>query len=223
MFTITKNTFQFLKNLKTNNNREWFAENKADYELAKENVTNFLNILIEKLAETDPEILKIEAKKALFRIYRDVRFSLDKSPYKTHFGASLGMGKYNRTSGYYLHLEPGNSFLAGGVYMPEKDNLKKIRSSISKNSEAFLEIVNDKKLKEYFTELSTEDKLKRIPQGFDKEDKMEDFLKLKSFVVKFPMEDKDFTNEKSITEIAKILDVMKPLNEFIERSLNMDV
>ncbi|MFC6268240.1 DUF2461 domain-containing protein [Frigoriflavimonas asaccharolytica] len=216
---IQKQTFQFLKNLKTNNNREWFADNKVDYELAKENITGFINHLIENLAETDPEILKIEGKKAMFRIYRDVRFSLDKTPYKTHFGASLGMGKYNRTSGYYLHLEPGNSFVAGGVYLPEKENLKKIRKSISNNPKEFLEIVNDENFKQTFTELSTEDKLKRIPQGFDKEDKMEDFLKLKSFVVRFPIKDQDFMKAESIEKIAAILNLMKPLNEFIEMSI----
>lgn len=217
--TIAQQTFKFLKNLKTNNNREWFAENKTEYEVAKENVIDFVDQLIEKLAEKDAEILKIEGKKAVYRIYRDIRFALDKTPYKNHFAAGLGFGKAGRTSGYYLHLEPGNSFLAGGVYLPEKDHLKKIRQRISKNPEAFLKIVNDKKFKEYFAELSTEDKLKRIPQGFDKEDKMEDFLKLKSFVVRFPMNDKDFMNEDSITEIAKILNLMKPLNEFIEESL----
>lgn len=218
--SISKQTFQFLKNLKTNNNREWFNENKADYELAKENVIDYLNALIEKLAETDSEILKIEGKKALFRIYRDIRFSLDKTPYKTHFGASLGMGKYNRISGYYLHLEPENSFLAGGVYMPEKDNLKKIRQSISKNPEAFLKIVNATEFKKYFTKLSTEDKLKRIPQGFDKEDPMENFLKLKSFVVRFPLKDQDLMNEKSISEISEICNAMKPLNVFIESAIS---
>jgi uncharacterized protein (TIGR02453 family) len=215
--SISKESFKFLKDLAKNNNREWFNENKNLYLEAQEDVLLFLEKLIEDISVFDEEILKISAKKALFRIYRDVRFSLDKSPYKTHFGAGLGFGKGGRTSGYYLHIEPENSFIAGGVYMPEKDILKKIRTNISENPDEFLKIINDKNFKKTFTELSQEDKLKRIPQGFENENPMVDYLKLKSFVVRYSLKDKDFMQTSSTDKIAEICQKIKPLNDFIER------
>lgn len=218
--SISAKTFDFLKNLAKNNNREWFNENKNLYLEAQENVLLFLEKLIEDISEFDEEILKISTKKALFRIYRDVRFSLDKSPYKNHFGAGLGFGKSGRTSGYYLHIEPGNSFIAGGVYMPEKEILKKIRANISENPDNFLKIIEDKNFKKQFSELSQEDKLKRIPQGFDKENSMEDFLKLKSFVVRYSLKDEDLMQNDSPENIAEICHQIKPLNDFIEQSIN---
>lgn len=218
--SISKNTFQFLNSLKFNNIREWFNENKDFYLEAQENVLLFLEKLIEEISEFDEEILKISAKKALFRIYRDVRFSLDKSPYKTHFGASLGFGKGGRISGYYLHIEPENSFLAGGVFRPEKEILNKIRKNISENSTEFLKIINGENFKKNFTEISREDKLKRIPQGFEKENPMEDFLKLKSFVVKYSLKDEDLMETKSAINIAEICKEIRPLNDFIENSFS---
>ncbi|WP_417430626.1 DUF2461 domain-containing protein [Halpernia sp.] len=219
---ISKNTFLFLNSLKLNNNREWFNENKNLYLEAQENVLLFLEKLIEYISEFDEEILKISAKKALFRIYRDVRFSLNKSPYKTHFGAGLGFGKGGRTSGFYLHIEPGNSFLAGGAFRPEKEVLKSIRTNISENPKEFLKIVNDKNFKKYFTELSQEDKLKRIPQGFEKENPMAEFLKLKSFIVRYSLKDEDLITISSAEKIAEICQKIKPLNDFIEKSINVN-
>ncbi|MGS0748889.1 DUF2461 domain-containing protein [Halpernia sp. GG3] len=218
--TISSSTLNFLKDVAENNNREWFNENKHLYLEAQENILQFLEKLIADISEFDEEILKISAKKALFRIYRDVRFSLNKSPYKNHFGAALGFGKGGRSSGYYLHIEPGNSFIAGGVYMPEKEILKKIRTNISKNPDAFLKIINNKNFKKDFTELSQEDKLKRIPQGFDKENPMEDYLKLKSFVVRYSLKDEDLMENSGTEKIAQICEQIKPLNDFIENTIN---
>ena len=107
---LKNSTLLFLKDLHKNNNREWFNENKDRYRAAHTNVADFVEVLIEEIGKFNEEILRTDAKKALFRIYRDVRFSKDKSPYKTNFGAGLGMGKGNRISGYYLHIEPGKSF-----------------------------------------------------------------------------------------------------------------
>lgn len=217
--TIFQKTFDFLKNLSKNNNREWFNENKSSFLEAQKNVVEYLEELIPAIAQFDEEILKLDAKKSVFRIYRDIRFSLDKTPYKTHFGASLGMGKNKKISGYYLHIEPGNSFVAGGIYHPEKDILKKIRLSIDKTPDAFLKIINDKNFKKYFTELSQEDKLQRIPQGFEKENPMEDFLKLKSYVVRYSLKDQDLMENSATEYIAKICREIKPLNDFIEDSV----
>ena len=212
---IEASTLNFLKKLSKNNNREWFTENKDQYITAQQNVLNVVETLIEKIGEFDEEILKIDPKKSLFRIYRDVRFSKDKSPYKTNFGAGLGMGKGNKISGYYLHVEPGKSFLAGGVYQPETSVLKEIRKEISMNAKEFLEILVRDDFRNNFRGLSVEGKLKRVPNGFEKDDPMAEFLKLKNFIVVHPISDDALMGENVTKNIAKIFKSMKPLNDFM--------
>ncbi|OWK72845.1 TIGR02453 family protein [Flavobacteriaceae bacterium JJC] len=212
---IESTTLNFLRNLTKNNNREWFAENKEKYISAQENVISFVENLIENIGEFDGEILKTDAKKSVFRIYRDVRFSQDKSPYKTNFGAGLGMGKGNKISGYYLHIEPGKSFLAGGVYQPEPSVLKEIRKEISMNGKDFLKILEQKEFRHNFRGLSVEGKLKRVPTGFDKEDPMAEYLKLKNFIVIHPISDEALMNSDASKNFAKIYQSIKPLNDFL--------
>ncbi|MCJ7932740.1 MAG: DUF2461 domain-containing protein [Chryseobacterium sp.] len=212
---ISSKTFEFLKKLTKNNNREWFNENKDLYTEAQGNVILFLEDLIKEMAEFDKELAKIDAKKALFRIYRDTRFSKDKTPYKTNFGASLGMGKGSQKGGYYLHLEPGKSFLAGGIYMPESSVLKEVRKEISLYGEDFLKILNNKDFKKYFTELDPEDKLKKVPQGFEKDDPMAEYLKLKNFIVLYRLKDEDVLDQNAVKNMAKVFTLMKPFNDFL--------
>ena len=210
-------TLQFLKTLQKNNNRDWFNENKSTYIEAKDDVLLFVENLIEEIAKFDEEILKIDPKKALFRIYRDTRFSKDKTPYKTHFGVSLGMGKGKKISGYYLHIEPAKSFLAGGVYQPESSVLKEIRKEISANSEEFLKILEQKDFRNNFRGLSVESKLQRVPNGFEKDDAMAEFLKLKNFIVSHPISDEQVLDKNATKNFAKILQSIKPLNDFLEK------
>ena len=175
--------------------------------------------LVEEIGIFDEKTAKIEAKKSLFRIYRDTRFSKLKICIKPIFGAAIGIGEGKEVSGYYLHIEPGKSFIAGGVYMPEASILKQIRQGISANSEEFLKIINAKSFKKYFGELSIENTLKRIPQGFEKENPMAEFLKLKSFVVSYHLKDEDLMNENVAKNLAEIYKEMMPLNEFIENMI----
>lgn len=212
---IEASTLHFLKNLSKNNNREWFTENKDQYIAAHQNVLNMVENLIEKIGAFDEEIMKIDAKKSLFRIYRDVRFSKDKSPYKTNFGAGLGMGKGNKISGYYLHIEPGKSFLAGGVYQPEPSVLKEIRKEISMNAKEFQEILQQDDFRNNFRGLSVEGKLQRVPNSFDKDDPMAEFLKLKNLIVVHPISDDALMQENATKNMAKIFQSMKPLNDFL--------
>ena len=212
---IEASTLNFLKKLSKNNNREWFTENKDQYITAQQNVLNVVETLIEKIGEFDEEILKIDPKKSLFRIYRDVRFSKDKSPYKTNFGAGLGMGKGNKISGYYLHIEPGKSFLAGGVYQPETSVLKEIRKEVSMNAKEFQEILERDDFRNNFRGLSVEGKLQRVPNGFEKDDPMAEFLKLKNFIVVHPISDDALMQENATKNMAKIFQSMKPLNDFL--------
>lgn len=212
---ISPKVFDFLKKLTKNNNREWFTENKNLYTEAQESMVLFLEDLIKEMSEFDAEIGKIDAKKSLFRIYRDTRFSKDKTPYKTNFGASLGMGKGSQKGGYYLHLEPGKSFIAGGIYMPESSVLKTLRKEISLYGQDFIKILNDKEFKNYFPELDQDDKLKKVPQGFEKEDPMAEYLKLKSFIVVYNLNDDEITDKNASQNLSKIFKAMKPLNDFL--------
>lgn len=213
--SVSNSTLQFLKDLNKNNNREWFSENKDRYLAAQANVAEFVELIIEETGKFDAEIQKLDAKKTMFRIYRDTRFSLDKTPYKTNFGASLGMGKGNRISGYYLHIEPQKSFLAGGVYHPESAVLKQIRAEIAANQEEFLAILNQNEFRNNFRGLSVEDKLKRVPAGYDKDHPMAEFLKLKSFNVIHPISDEALMSETAAPDFTKVFKSIKPLNDFL--------
>lgn len=213
--TISTKTFDFLKKLTKNNNREWFNENKNLYTESQGNMIVFLEDLINEMGEFDQDLAKLDAKKALFRIYRDTRFSKDKIPYKTNFGASLGMGKGSQKGGYYLHTEPGKSFLAGGIYMPESSVLKDVRKEISLYGDDFLKIINNKDFKKYFPELDQADKLKKVPQGFEKEDPMGELLKLKSFIVVYNLKDEEVLDKSAVKNMTEIFKVMKPFNDFL--------
>ncbi|WP_312902703.1 DUF2461 domain-containing protein [Chryseobacterium taichungense] len=213
--SISPKVFDFLKNLAQNNNREWFTENKNLYTEAQENIILFLEELIKEMSGFDEQLEKIDAKKSLFRIYRDTRFSKDKTPYKTNFGASLGMGKGSQKGGYYLHLEPGKSFIAGGIYMPESSVLKTLRKEISLYGHEFIKILSNKDFKRYFSELDQDDKLKKVPQGFEKEDPMADYLKLKSFIVVYNLTDEEILDKNASKNLVKIFKTMKPLNDFL--------
>lgn len=216
---MEKSTLQFLSKLEKNNNRDWFNENKSLYLDAQADVINFVENLIQEIGKFDEDILKLDAKKSLFRIYRDTRFSKDKSPYKNNFGASLGIGKGSQKAGYYVHIQPGKSFLGCGVYQPESNTLKKIRTEISRNGAEFLQIINDKNFKNTFGELSREDQLKKIPQGFEKEDLMADYLKLKSFVVLKNITDTEILDKNAVENLGSYLKSAKEFNAFLNRAV----
>ena len=212
---MKSSTLQFLKKLSQNNNKEWFTENKQLYSDAQTDVIEFIENLISEISKSDEEITKTDAKKSLFRIYRDTRFSKDKIPYKTNFGASLGMGKGSQKAGYYLHIEPGKSFLAGGLYMPEPATLKEIRKEISMNGKEFSKILEAKEFRNNFRGLSVENKLQRVPAGFEKDDPMAEFLKLKGFVVIHPISDEALLNKDAAKNFSKVYKSIQPLNNFL--------
>lgn len=144
MTTIQPKTFAFLKALKKNNNRDWFNDHKSEYENAKDNVLGFIQELVVAFSTFDSSLRGLEAKDCLFRIYRDTRFSKDKTPYKTNLGASINAGgKKSMGPGYYVHLEPGGSFIAGGIWMPPADEVKKIRQEIDYNGKDLKKILTN--------------------------------------------------------------------------------
>ncbi|MEG1591771.1 DUF2461 domain-containing protein [Chryseobacterium sp.] len=217
---ISSKLFDFLKLIDKNNNREWFNDNKNLFLEAQSDFQNFTEELISEMGIFDEKILKLDAKKSLLRIYRDTRFSKDKTPYKTYFGASLGMGKINTKAGFYLHVEPGKSFLGSGIYLPDSPVLKEIRKEISLFKDDFLKAINDKDFKKYYGKLDQEHKLKNVPQGFEKEDAMGEYLKLKSFIGVHNMPNKDLMEKNAVKNISKIFEAAKPLNDFLDTSIS---
>jgi len=215
-------TLRFLKELKKNNNKAWFDENRSKYDAAKADVINFVQQLIAMHAKKDPAIAHLEARQCLFRINRDVRFSKDKSPYKTNFGASINAdGKKSLQGGYYIHIEPGNSFIGGGMYQPPTDYLKKVRQEIDYNLPAFKKIMNAATFKKQFDGLEMESfSLTRVPKGYDPENPAADFLRLKSFIAMRKLPDSLLTDKNLLKESADAFAAILPLIRFINTSLD---
>lgn len=222
MKKINKATLQFLKDLKSNNTREWFNDNKTKYEEAKKNFEEFIDALIMVIAVFDPSIGHQTAKNATFRIYRDVRFSEDKSPYKTNFGAHFTSAhkksEMHSRAGYYIHLEPGQSMLAGGAYMPQGDWLKGIREEISYNADELKEIINEKSFKEYFGEMEGE-KLKTAPRDYPKDHPEIELLKYKSFLAVNRCSDKQVLSDDFFKHSIDVCKALYPFDQFLNRSL----
>jgi len=211
----------FLKDLGGNNNREWFQSNKKRYETAKAEMEAFVDSLIPRIALFDPSVKFVTAKECMFRIFRDVRFSKDKSPYKTNMGAWITRGgRKSPGPGYYLHIQPGESMLAGGVYMPEPDMLKKIRQEIYYNVEEFKGILNEKNAKKYFKGISDWDKQKLPPRDFPKDFPDIDLLKYRHYTVAYMLDDKQVDQKDFAKLVEKVFGLMRPLNLFLERALN---
>lgn len=210
-------TFKFLKQLAKNNSKEWFDENRKQYETSKAEFEKIVKAVIDKSALFDKELAGIEAKKCLFRINRDIRFSKDKSPYKLNMGASINPGgKKEMGAGYYIHIQPGKSFLAGGCYMPPPDVLAKIRQEIDYNTKDFKKILANKDFKTYFKELSDEgDKLKTAPKGYAKDHPELSLLQHKHFIVVHDLKDEQIMDKNFPTYAAKVFKAIHPLNLFL--------
>jgi uncharacterized protein (TIGR02453 family) len=208
---------KFLKALGKNNNRDWFEKNKPTYLELKSAFDDFLEVFHKDLMKFDDSLSGLNPRKQAFRIYRDVRFSKDKRPYKTNMGAGFSAhGKMEQEPGYYVHIEPGDkSFIAGGFYMPDSPNLARIRQEIDYNADKLLKILNNKKFKAYFKGLSDWDKLKTMPKGYAKDHPHIELLKNKSFVVTHYFKDSEVINKNFPKKVAEACKLIKPLNDFL--------
>lgn len=205
----------FLSNLKENNNRDWFQEHKKDYEEAKAAMLGLIQKLIDEISVFDSSVGSLDPKQCLFRIYRDVRFSKNKEPYKTNMGGFLVMGgRKSGNAGYYLHLEPGNSFVGGGIHRPEPKQLKAIRDEIAYSGGELVSIIESKKFKRYFSKIEGES-LVRPPKGFDQDSEYLDLLKMKSFTVFKPLENSILLKEDFVENIVSVFKAMVPFNGFL--------
>ncbi len=215
-------TLRFLADLEVNNDKTWFDANRKAYEAARKNFIAFIDEVIAGLGVTDDTIANINGKDCLFRINRDVRFSKNKAPYKNNFGASINKGgrKSAHQAGYYFHLQPGQSFAGGGIWMPEPAVLNKIRQEIDYNFTEFEEITGNKNFKKVYTKLddSSEYKLSRPPKGFDADNPAIEYIKLKSYLGIYKVADSELTSKNLVKNTVKSLQALTPLIQFINNA-----
>ena len=215
---LKSSTLKFLKDLKKNNNKPWFDVHRKEYEAAKLDFATFIQSVIDKHSKSDPTIKSIVAKDCMFRINRDVRFSKDKSPYKTNMGAYISRGgKKSVFAGYYFHCEPEQCFVGGGLWMPMPPELNKVRQEIDYNLDAFKKIITSKKFKAVYKDLShdAEYVLSRVPKGYEPTNPAAEYLKMKSFVSMTSLNDSDLTSKNLVKKTTTAFEALQPLIEFI--------
>jgi uncharacterized protein (TIGR02453 family) len=217
----SKLILNFLKDLSENNQRDWFLSNKENYSNAKQEFIAFIENVLKIVAKKSKAYGEIDPIKTLFRINRDVRFSPNKAPYKTNFGASLNLyGKKSFKAGLYIHIEPGGSFVGGGIYMPPADILYKVRQEIDYNFNSFLKIIKHKDFVAQYGQLDMSDALKNPPKGFNAENPAIAYIKLKSFVSIAHFSDKELVNKDFTNQAAAKLIALLPLIDFLNNSLD---
>ncbi|MCD6011227.1 MAG: hypothetical protein K0Q79_1089 [Flavipsychrobacter sp.] len=218
---LQANTITFLKQLAKNNNKPWFDKNRDKYEAAKEDHEALVADILSGLSKAEPVFKEQKAKDCIFRIFRDVRFSKDKTPYKAHFGAFFAKGgrKYPG-AGYYLHLEPGGKSFAGeGLWIPEPPLLKQVRQEIDYNFNDFKKIIEDKKFKKYFKKIEGE-QLTKVPQGYKEDNPAIEYLKMKGYTVGCKLSDEEISSKSLTKKTLEIFSAMKPFVDFLNRPLD---
>ena len=221
-----RETLRFLNELAANNNREWFAENKSRYQACYARFVDFSAELIRRLTEIDPTLEGLQPKDCIWRIYRDVRFSHDKRPYKEWFGVfpATGVpgkpktwGKHSMRGGYYVHIQPGQCMFAAGIWDPGKELLTALRKEIEANYEEVEAIMATPEWKRYFGQDFDNEwgVLKKAPAGFDPEFKHIEWLKHKTYTVSTPLTDEQVCAPDFMDQIVDIAKAVKPLNDFL--------
>lgn len=216
-----KKIFDFLKQVRANNNREWFNANKDVYLAAKKESDELAQLLIALVAEVDPDAGRMDVKDVTYRIYRDTRFSADKTPYKTHIGYFINppYGKKSMRYGYYFHLEPGNSFVCSGNIPGPGEMTRALRQDIYDNIEEYLEIIDAPGFRERWTEIGM-DPLQKAPQGFPKDWEYIDLLKPRAFGATMPVADSYYTKSGLADRLRPAIVEMKRLNDFFNFTLD---
>lgn len=215
-------TLKFLKELQKNNNKPWFDAHRQQYETAKAGFYAMVEKLIPAIAKFDAPIGQLAVKQCVFRINRDVRFSKNKDPYKNNMACYFNhAGKNGLGAGYYLHIEPGKSFAAGGIWVPEPQVLAGIRQEIDYNFTEWKKIVESRHFKKEFTEgIKSSEALVRPPKGYDEANPAIEYLKMKSFIVTKSFSDTDLQQKNFVAAVAKTFSNMKPLIDFLNTALH---
>ena len=214
-----KPVFDFLSGLKEHNDKSWFEEHRADYELARERFESFVDQLIFSYGSVE-DLGGITAKDCVMRIYRDTRFSKDKSPYKTNMGATIAPGgKKSTRLGYHLHLQPGNqSLIAGGLYMPSPEQLAKFRKAIDQDAAPFQAILEDNEFNKYFGSVEGE-KVKTAPQGYSGAHPEIELLRFKQVVAVHHESDEAVLSSTFAEHTIKVFKAMKPFLDYLSMIL----
>jgi len=211
---------KFLQELSENNNREWFNDNKTRYTESKEKILFLTDVLINEISKFDTSVRGVAPKDCMFRIFRDVRFSKDKRPYKTNFGSFISKGgRKSMSPGYYFHIEPNSSFVGGGVYMPPAEPLRAIRNYMAEHSSEFLDIISEPQFKKVFPEMYNH-QLKTAPKGFPKDHEFISLLKYKSFVFSNSIEDNIVASDKLLEHTVNAFKKLHKVNVFLSEALN---
>jgi uncharacterized protein (TIGR02453 family) len=217
---MKKNIISFLEQLEKHNDREWFAKNRSLYDEARKEFETFIDLLIPAISKFDSSVRFMSAKECIFRIFRDVRFSNDKSPYKTNFGAFIAKGgRKNHGPGYYFHMQPDECFLSGGIWMPAPDVMKKIRNEIYYNVKEFKGILNDRNFKRLFSGIDEWDRQKLPPREFPKDFPDIELLKNRSFTISHSLDQKILHSDKLFDYSIKVYKAMLPYNTFLSRAI----
>lgn len=219
---LQSSTLLFLKQLSKNNNKPWFDVNRKRYDEARKDFESFIQSLIDRFGKKEPSVVSLPAKQCLFRINRDIRFSKDKTPYKKNFAASINKGgKKSVLAGYYFHLEPGNSFAGGGIWMPMPAETQKIRQEIDYCYEEFNKIIASKKFTGIYPGLDMEDaiRLTNVPKGYTRDNPAAEFLKLKSWVAMTPITDALLTSKELLKKSVEAFSAIQPLIDFLNRAV----
>lgn len=219
---LDQSTLKFLKALARNNNKPWFDKHRVDYDAARLDFETFIQNVINQHGKKDPDIAGLSAKQCLYRINRDIRFTKDKTPYKRNFAASMDKGgKKSGLAGYYIQIEPGRSFIGGGIWQPTPERTKKIRQEIDYCFDEFSKVVQSKKFRSLYPELyAGEDvRLTKLPHGFEKDNPAAIYLKFKSWLVITDLKDEDVTSKNLLNKTLKTLETTQPFIEFLNRAV----
>jgi len=215
-----ENILNFLSALKKHNNREWFNDNRKWYEESREKMLFYTEVFINEIRKFDSDIPVMDPRECLFRIFRDIRFSKDKRPYKTNMGSFIARGGRKSTrAGYYFHIEPAGSFAGGGIYMPPAEPLKAIRQAIFETPGEYLALTENKKFKKIFTEFHGE-KLKTAPKGFPKDFEHISLLQPKSYAFGHQIDESVLKGEDFIKETVSVFRELSPANRFLNDALD---
>ncbi|HTB31356.1 MAG TPA: DUF2461 domain-containing protein [Bacteroidia bacterium] len=219
-FAVKKESFKFLKELSENNNRDWFNANKDRYIQAHENIINFANKLLIEMNKHD-KIENTTGKESLFRIYKDIRFSKDKTPYSCRWSGGFQRATKKLRGGYYFHLEPGKSFLAGGFWGPEPADIQRIRQDIALNYKDWKKMLADKTLVKTFGGIIG-DKVATSPKGYSKDDPAIELLRYKQYILKHPFTDKEVLTPDFVNTVNDTFKKMRPFLNYMSDVLTTD-
>ena len=215
-----KQIIDFLRDLEANNSREWFEQNKATYDVTRKQFLVITESLIHEIRAFDDEVPPLNAKDCVFRIFRDVRFSKDKLPFKSNYGCYIARGgKKSGYSGYYFHLQPGECFLSGGIYMPSPEFLQAIRQEIYYHPNNYLELINDPAFKSTFT-LEYLDPLKTAPKGYPKDWEHVALIKNRNYAYASPVKESDLYDPGFLKKAIEVFKIIYPYNRFLNKAVD---